>query len=206
MRIDLDDLRRHYASLPDGALRALDRAELSEAARPLYDEEVARRALASDPAAVSFEQPEEIDDVDFDVDSGPDPDWLDDAACACSFLTQNQYSNDGAADASAALHAAGIPCHIVMHEEDPPKTSPAKLHYLRVMVPVPLALHAMSVLDTAIFNAEHEAELRASLEMLSDNDLRKLKPEILCAGLLDRVARLKKAYEDELERRKFIRL
>jgi hypothetical protein len=203
MRINTEDLRRHYQSLPDGALEALDRAELTDAARMVYDEEVRRRGLISGKAAEWPDQPEDIEDLD--VDAGPEPDWLNDAACACSFYAPNQYSNDGAADASAALQAAGIPCHIVMHEEDPPKASVAKQRYLRVMVPVPLALHAMSVLDTAIFNAEQEAEWRAGLEMLSDNDLRKLKPEILCAGLLDRVARLQKAYEDELERRRLVR-
>src|SRR5258708_1321005 len=47
MQIDAEDLRRYYASLPDEALLALDRTELSEMAQKCYDEELERRELVS---------------------------------------------------------------------------------------------------------------------------------------------------------------
>ena len=188
MRIDLDDLRRHYASLPDGALLALNRGELSDAAKPLYDEEVARRKLSPEQEDVQF-------------DSGPEPDWLDDAACACAFSVRSRNSNDAATDAYAALHAAGIPCHLITSEEEPPQADPTPRYTLRLMVPLASTLHAASVLDRDIFNEEQEAEWRANFEALSDDELLALNPDILCAGLLDRIARLKKAFEEEIERR-----
>jgi hypothetical protein len=43
MPVDLEYLRRHYASLSDEALLALDRSELVETAQKCYDGEVVRR-------------------------------------------------------------------------------------------------------------------------------------------------------------------
>ena len=43
MKINIEDLRRHYASLSDQALRAIDRTELVEIARGCYDQELAQR-------------------------------------------------------------------------------------------------------------------------------------------------------------------
>lgn len=45
MNISADDFRRHFALLSDEALLATDRNQLTEAARPCYDEEVTRRGL-----------------------------------------------------------------------------------------------------------------------------------------------------------------
>ncbi len=70
------------------------------------------------------------------------------------------------------------------------------------MVPGALNLHATSVLDRDLFNADQEENWRTHLEALSDEELAKLSPQVFCAGLLDRAARLKKAYEDEVTRRK----
>jgi hypothetical protein len=47
----------------------------------------------------------------------------------------------------------------------------------------------------------YEAEFRTQLSVLSDQDLLKLDPDILCAGLLDRAARIKKAYKEEMAER-----
>ena len=43
MQINLEDLRRHYASLSDEALREIDRSELVELAQQCYDQELAQR-------------------------------------------------------------------------------------------------------------------------------------------------------------------
>jgi hypothetical protein len=73
---------------------------------------------------------------------------------------------------------------------------------LNVMVPLALALHAAGVLDRDLFNEEYEAEWRAHLKMLSDKNLSMLNPEIFCAGLQDRLNRIKKAYAEEIAARK----
>ena len=202
MRIDPNDLRRHYASLPDGALQAIERSELTSAAQAIYDEEVARRELtAGDDAEILEEGDEEGEFLDFD--SGDSADWLEDASCACSFtLRSAKAPAPMAVHATEVLHAAGIPFHVETVEEELPTVDPGPRYSLRLMVPNGAALHAASVLDQHLFNEGQEAEWRATLETLSDEDLRALNPEVLCAGLLDRVARLKKAYKDEVARRR----
>jgi hypothetical protein len=72
----------------------------------------------------------------------------------------------------------------------------------RALVPASLNLKAISVLDKEIFNADLEADWRAHFAALSDEELRALNPEIICAGLLDRVERLTRAYTDEIARRR----
>ena len=62
------------------------------------------------------------------------------------------------------------------------------------------ATHAASILDRDVFSEEYEAEWRAQLEMLPDEALMALDPKILCAGLMDRVARMRRAYADEMQR------
>ena len=43
MKLNIEELRRHYASLSDEALREIDRTELVEIARQCYDQELALR-------------------------------------------------------------------------------------------------------------------------------------------------------------------
>jgi len=69
------------------------------------------------------------------------------------------------------------------------------------MAPVALALHAASMLDRDFLNEEFETEWRAQLNMLPDEDLLALDPAIFCAGLLDRVSRMRKAYAEEMSKR-----
>lgn len=71
-----------------------------------------------------------------------------------------------------------------------------------VMVPGALLIHATSVLDRDVFNAKQAAEWRTLFADLTDEELSALDPEIFCAGLLDRAARLKRAYREEVARRK----
>lgn len=89
-----------------------------------------------------------------------------------------------------------------MSSPDPrTEDSPAYEEY-RVLVPASLNLKAISVLDKEIFNAELEADWRTHFAALSDGELRELRPEVVCAGLLDRVDRLTRAYNEEVARRK----
>jgi hypothetical protein len=198
--LDLEYLRRHYADLSDEGLQAIDRHGLVPAAQALYDEELARRAPwgkpVSPPPPVEEEEPaEELDDAE-----GVEPEWLEQAACAVAFTTSAPAVN-----ARDVLENAGIPCHLTREKvlpEDAPSQPDAEY---RVMVPGPQNLEAVSILDQEIFNEQLEAGWRAQMEILSDEELLALNPETICAGILDRAERLRRAYGEEKERRGLIR-
>ncbi len=208
MRIDSEDLRRHYDSLSDEALLDIDPTDLTEVAQKLLAEEIARRGAAAEEDAdgVTWEEGDsaakfgEIESAD-NFESGPPPDWLDDSACATSFgmYPGRAYAQE-AAQARAALRAAGIPCYVLIEEAELTADNPSP-PLCQVMVPGVLAPHATSVLDRDIFNAREEANWRTHLEELSDHELGTLNPDIFCAGLLDRAQRLRRAYIDEVARR-----
>ena len=212
LQINPDDLRHYYASLSDEALVELDRTALTEMAQRCYDDELAQRKLSPQDAEGSVgshaadtlvdETDGEVDG-EFDLDTGPKPDWLDDAACACSFAyLPGDISADDAENARAVLSAAGIPCYVALQKIDKPRYEPALRYEYSVMVPGALNLEATSVLDREIFNPKVEADWKVHLETLSDEDFRVLNSESICAGLLDRMNRLKRAYDQEIKRRK----
>ena len=49
MRIDPEDLRRHYESLSDEGFLDIDRSDLARVAQGIYDQEIARRGLDHPP-------------------------------------------------------------------------------------------------------------------------------------------------------------
>jgi hypothetical protein len=126
------------------------------------------------------------------------PDWLDSAATGCSFQvgTGQRYAEE-AELACTILRNAGIPSHVVAEHEDDGTPD-----FLSVKVPGALSLKAASVLDRDLFNEELEGTWRSHFDELSDEELRALNPDDLCAGLLDRAARLKRVYENAITRRK----
>jgi hypothetical protein len=187
VELDPEDLRRHYAMLSDEALVALDRSELVEVAQSYYDHEIRQRGLTPEGSA------------DPGGDTGPKPAWLDEAACAAEFGGMNSTSD--AQNARDVLENAGIPCYIQMQQPDPVGDRRQSQYEFRLFVPGKFNLEAVSVLDKEIFNAEIEAEYRTHFEQLSDDELRAVKPEVLLAGLSDRIERLTKAYNEEMERR-----
>jgi len=196
MQIDRRELGRHYASLSDEELLSIVPDELTETAQAIYDLEINRRGLSEKP--LDLENPK----VFVGSIEGPPPDSLQDAVVACSFAASHgDAAGEKAARAQAVLQAAGIPSQIeVTREEDGDGSSASET--LNVMAPLALALHAASVLDRDLFNEEYEAEWRAHLKMLSDKNLSMLNPEIFCAGLQDRLTRIKKAYAEEIAARK----
>ncbi len=203
LQLDLEDLREHYASLTDEELLAFDRDALVDAARQCFDEELARRGLTDGKPADHLEDWGSANGAAFDPDA--EPEWLETAACACSYMSLP--GNDAASDADtalAALQSAGIPCRIVISEEPPDANSAAQVEY-RVMVPGSLNLEATSLLDREIFNPVLEADWRAHFGVLSDEDLNAINLNSVCAGLEDKISRLKRAYRDEIERRKTAR-
>ena len=200
MRIDLESLRKHYQSLSDDELLALDREELTEAARKCLDEECERRGLDAAP------EPETPSDQEAygraSIPAPADSDWLPDGVCACSFVSHpGGTAPSEAENARRALQEAGIPCQVSAAEVARATGDRPAQHEYRVMVPGALNLEAVSILDQEIFNPQLEADWRAHFESLTDRELAALQPEAICAGLLDRIARLKKAYNDEVSRR-----
>jgi hypothetical protein len=210
LQINPEYLRRHYATLSDEALLAIDRDELVAVAQKCYDEEVARRGPLPRKDAEHWTSHhtrvrplDRLEDQtgsegDSEISGIDGPEWLEGAACACAFSIQP--SNDAAADAGAArevLEAAGIPCHLAAHELAP---IAAQREY-RVMVPGKFSLLATSILDREIFNAEIEAEWKTHFAELSSDELRAVEPEVLFGGLLDRIGRVTQAYREEIARR-----
>ena len=203
MPIEAEQLRKHYASLSEDQLTDLDRNELTEIARKCYDEEIKRRGISFHLA----------DSVDGDSTAIPPHDGdrrrftepKDDEffqMCGFAEVNNGQSATLDTAEARDALEAAGIPCRVdVARIEPEPDNSPAYTEY-RVLVPSSLMLHARSVLDQQVFNPKEEADWKTHLESLTNDQLLQLNEDDICAGLLDRASRLRKAYVDEIRRRK----
>jgi hypothetical protein len=195
MQIDIDKLDRQYASMTDEELLSMDREDLTETAQSVYDREIARRRL---------NEPFDKDEIHETIEDGsPDPDWIQDGgACACTFMASPGSSAAvDAAHARALLQAAGIPSRQKTTRDSEDSDRHSSYDMLNIMVPLELVVHAVSILDRDFFNGRFEAEWRDQIKMLSDKDLLALDPEIFCAGLLDRVTRMKKAYAEEIFKR-----
>jgi hypothetical protein len=192
MQLDTEFLRQHYAAMSDEELREINREDLVEAARQIYDDEIAGRK-ASVPAPVRRPAGPQEEEVELD--------WLDDAAEAYSSYARPGTTDpsEGSVDARDALEAAGIPCHLELVEE--PEQEDRMRFRWRVMVPGKLIHRATSVIDRDIFNAEFETQWKAHLEMLSDEELRVMEPQYAFCGLYDRLERINRAYDEELQRR-----
>ena len=211
MAIDREFLRQHYASLSDEALAAVDRNDLVEAAQMLYDEERARRGLAvrqkaaaARPAPVASSPPadrEEAPDDAEDLVDGAAPAWIDSAACACEFPDYPEgRTADEVAAARDVLETAGIPSYVTM-EEAAPQSRPRIQRAYRILIPAGLNLKAQAILEKEIYNEREEMGWRAQLEELSDEALAELTPDVICAGLVDRIERLTRIYNEEVAHR-----
>jgi len=199
MQIDIEALRQYYRDMSDDQLFSMDRNDLTEDAQRTYDDEIKRRRWNKD-----FFSHEDSEDRGVSFDSAisrlegeeDDPDWMEHSACACAF-TEHPGSDAAqtAAKAMEVLQAAGIPSRMTETEEvEGHKT-------LMVMVPGWSIMHATSIVDRDLLNNEYETEWRTHLESLSDKEFLTLDPDVFCAGMLDRVARITKSYRDEMERR-----
>ena len=174
MEPNTGDLQRHYASLSDEALLAVERSDLTPIAQTCYDEELAKREIVPGQA-----------------EGGDEPEWIEESVCACSF--DSGPGNNSAPDLEEArniLESAEIPCYV--------RVSPA---LCELLVPGGFHLSATSVLDKEFFNPRLETEWRTHLQELSDEDFDALNLDDLTAGLMDRVDRLTRAYTEEQERR-----
>ena len=213
MAIDLEYLRQHYATLSDEALLAINRADLVEAARKCYEDELGRRKLAerskARPAAAARPRPVEADDAGDGDDaaagelesfaSGEEPDWLEDSAEVYSKIEIPGAPAADLADARDALTAAGIPSYLdVVHDE---KYVQRESDRWRLRVPANFNLRAMAVLERDIFNPDFVAQWKAHLETLPDEEVLAMNPESVFVGLYDRIERVNQVYDEEITRR-----
>lgn len=206
MRIDRQELGRHFSSLTDEELLSMRRDELTSTAQVIYDLEIARRGLGEKPgdegeiekSDKGLEGVNELLDSDY-----PEPEWLDNAVCVCSFdISPGSNSMERASLAQTVLQKAGIQSRLTSVRETFDDGSGSERTSVNVMVPIGLALHASSILERDLFNEEHETEWQTQLNAYSDKDLLALDPDIFCAGPLDRAARMKKVYAKEMTKRK----
>jgi len=73
--VPADELRQYYAGLSEEGLREIERDDLTEIARACYDEELARRGLKIESAAVEVEPA--TDDIAWAPLGGFDPDEIE---------------------------------------------------------------------------------------------------------------------------------
>jgi hypothetical protein len=195
MPIDAEHLRQHYASLSDDEFDELVRDDLTDVAQKCYDHEFERRGLrrsreeTPDVARPRTALPEESDEFE---DEEP--------FVVCAFRVDGDAAHS-ASEARSALEASGVPCRIEVQEVEDESTGPRRWTEYQVIVPNGLSLQATSVLDKEVFNIKMESDWKTHLETLSDEQLLRLDADALCEGLLDRAARLKKTYKEEVQRR-----
>jgi hypothetical protein len=203
MAVDPEFLRQQYASLSDVALLAIDRDGLVAIAQEIYDEELSQRDVKArfplrreDPAAqklrVSREQSADCEE----------PDWLEEAVEVFSVSEfQGGTSSQEAVQARDVLEAAGVPCYLDSADMPEQKSVTPPCTLWRLLVPGSYNMHATSILDRDIFNADFEANWKAHLEVLSDDELAAVNPQDAFCGLFDQVERVLNAYDAELARR-----
>lgn len=198
MQINREDLRRHYASLSDDELAEIDATDLTPAARECYEAEVRERNAAGSEGEEEAIAMAAAEAYAPEIGEG----WVEHAAVACAFsAVPGSTAAEDAARAQDALLGANVPCELSVISADPEDDEGSRWDEYRVLVPEALNLKALAVIDKELFNPQMEADWRAHLASLPDEILRALTPEVICSGLLDRVERLTRAYNEEVERR-----
>jgi hypothetical protein len=200
MTVNPDQLHQHYASLSDEALLAIDPNDLTEIAQKYYAGEIERRGLALPQSESSDDvnsAMEEWEEDETGVEGDDDEPFI---ACAFSEIPNGSSAAD-AEDAYRALKKAGIPCRIEVHAIETETGNNEQQTERQVIVPAAYSLHATSVLDRDLFNPRVVSDWKTHLQSLTDDQFLRLNVDDMCAGLLDRAARLKGAYMEERRRR-----
>ena len=200
MSINTRQLRQHYASLSDEELEALDPNDLTDVAHSCYDSEMKLRGLSpAGPNLDDAEGGEHPEPLEADGDAHQDDGG---SFVASTFVdVPGSSSVADAEDAYRALSDAGIPCRVKVQEPEPDPPNGVYYPERQIIVPGGLALRATSILDKAIYNPKQESEWKTHLESLTDDQLRRITVDDICAGLLDRAERLRRAYLAERRRR-----
>jgi hypothetical protein len=193
--MDLENLRRQYASMTDEALLEINSGELVDAAYEVLKQELRSRGLQ--PAEREDHQASESE---FDLPEGSSdvPDWLEEAVTVYSEMIGR---NDQARmrEAVAILVGSGIGCYTKVSEDT--DGAGARRSSCDLLVPFNQQLQAVSILDKKLFNAQHEADWKGHFQTMTDDELLALDEDALVAGLRDRADRLIRAWEDELLKR-----
>lgn len=181
--------------LNDDALLEMNRNELVQAAREVYDAELHTRNLRPARNVEPLTGDDELPDLEA---QGEAPDWIDDAMAVMS-IAQTPGSNpaEQMADARLALDRTRIPNYLTIREA----ADKSEQTLYELMVPTGQHLNALSVLDQKIFNLRMEEDWKAHFATMADDQLMELDADVLVAGLRDRIDRLVRAYEDELLKR-----
>lgn len=197
MSLDLNRLRRHYASLSDEGLLEIDREELVEAARECLDAELASRGLADDEEDAEDEA--EAGGVSTPAREQIEEDWSEDAATVFSVSGGSRTDRSEELErACEILDANGIPHDVNVVEDQQDRSHPYRFDLL---VPGKLLLEATSILDRDFFNAQLEDGWRDHFASLDDDELAAVDIQLLTAGWTDRIERLKRAYREERTKR-----
>lgn len=201
MQVSAEDLERHYASMSDDELLGIDPADLTAIARKCYERQIEKRGLAGQNEQELAEQAYR-DVTATRAGLEIEPDWLSNAECAyeCNAIPGTDYTAN-LAGAQDALLAAGIPCHPSVTPSEPEEPQPRTFDVCRILVPHALMLKALSVIEKQIFNVGLEEKWRNHFATLSDEELKALDPEDLCASQRDFIRRLTRAYNEERARR-----
>lgn len=164
MPLDLDALKRHYASLSDDALLTIARDELVEVARTAYDAEAESRGLIFEDAPI--EEIEVADEAELAFESNT-ADWEGDPALVGRFLLASEVS-----DAIQKLEDAGIPTHLIRAkaEEDPRRA-------FSLYTPDTQSERAMRLL----YDEQKAGDYEAHFAEISDEELLAVDPSALPA-------------------------
>jgi len=131
-----DEFRQHYASLSEEGLREINRADLTDAARDCYDEELASRGLSIENAPPEVQPPtEEIE-------------WV----------TLGTFNIDEIEQVRALLDFEGIPAE---REPRPAGNYPPLAAGSALFVPAPLLERAREILAAQISDEELIAQAEA---------------------------------------------
>jgi hypothetical protein len=191
VRIDPEELKRHYSSLSDRALLALHREDLTDFAQQVYDAEILHRGLRARVMTPRDETHGELIGEDSDdlgetrhlhIESVP---WAKDAVAAHVFQSAPE-----AEEARDALEEANIPCALAGDE------APQSFRF-KLMVPKASLEAAKSVLDAKIFHPVFEDTLDRHFARFTDAELLAVDPELLPP--LARAAFLEELRERELK-------
>jgi hypothetical protein len=141
VEISLDDFRRHFELLSDGALLETNREDLVEAARGCYDEEVARRGLNSPPG----------DEIAAEPAGTPEASPGEELIVIATYNIPEEASL-----ARGLLESAEIPYHL--------ENEFAALggFQLRLLVPAAFEADALEILEAEISDEELAAQAEAA--------------------------------------------
>ncbi|MGD1071627.1 MAG: hypothetical protein ABSB15_15925 [Bryobacteraceae bacterium] len=141
MDVSIEDFRRHFALLSDGALLETRREDLVESAQQCLDEELSRRGLTRGAAGETpSEKPAEEP-----APSGGEP-----------VLIATYTVAEEASLARGLLRSASIPCHIAN------EYTGLGSFQLQLLVPAAYVEHALDVLAADISDDELAAQAEAA--------------------------------------------